>query len=45
MHNGIRGVDVIDPSSLSPDEKESFIDSLYKLHLRIFDGGHWGRRD
>lgn len=33
-----RGSDVIDPSRLSIDEKESFIDSLYQLHSRIFDG-------
>ena len=38
MHNGIRGADVIDPSSLSPGKKESFIDSLYQLHMQIFDG-------
>ena len=33
-----RGADVIDPSRLSIDEKESFIDSLYQLHSKIFDG-------
>lgn len=34
----IKGSDVIDPSSLSIEEKESLIDSLYQLHSRIFDG-------
>ena len=34
----IRGADVIDPSRLSIKEKESFIDLLYQLHTRIFDG-------
>lgn len=38
MHDRIRGSDVVDPSSLSIDEKECFIDSLYLLHSRIFDG-------
>ena len=33
-----KGSDVIDPSKLSIDEKESFIDSLYQLHSKIFDG-------
>ena len=33
-----RGSDVIDPSRLSIDEKESFINSLYQLHSKIFDG-------
>lgn len=38
MPDRIRGSDVIDPSRLSIEEKESFIDSLYQLHSRIFDG-------
>jgi hypothetical protein len=38
MHDRIRGSDVVDPSSLSIDEKECFIDSLYQLHSQIFDG-------
>lgn len=33
-----RGSDVVDPSRLSVGEKESFIDSLYQLHSKIFDG-------
>ena len=38
LHDRIRSSDVVDPSSLSIDEKKSFIDSLYQLHSRIFDG-------
>lgn len=30
--------EVVDPSNLSPDEKENFVDSLYLLHSNIFDG-------
>ena len=34
----IRADDVINPSSLSGEEKDRFADALYQLHSRIFDG-------
>ena len=38
MSAGINKSDVVVPSKLSTDEKEQFVDSLYRLHTQIFDG-------
>ena len=38
MYDKIGGSDVIDPSRMSSEEKLQFINSLYQLHSRIFDG-------
>jgi len=38
MYGRIKDFDIVDPSSLAIAKKESFVESLYQLHSKIFEG-------